>query len=117
MISPGFLDKNEISKCSHLREHRDALKVSLYSEHFLISDCHEQGKTWKTSPLWAIAAFDSQGCWEDSVPSFQNIYPSHLPWVIQTLILADSQLLGSSSDSALSHGKVYVSDSGAYTYA
>lgn len=51
MISPGFLDKNEISKCSHLREHRDALKVSLYSEHFLISDCHEQGNLENQPPL------------------------------------------------------------------
>lgn len=54
------------------------LKFSLYSKHSLISDCRGK-ETWKTSTLWAVVAFDSQGCWEDPGPQFQNIcapYPA-----------------------------------------
>lgn len=107
MISPGFLDNNEISKCSHLREHWDAL-MFVYSEHFLISDCHKQGNLENQPPLgysslWLTRVLRGLSSLVSEHLSF--IYPS-----AQTLVLADSQLLGPLPRCVLSRGKLYVSD-------
>lgn len=70
-------------------------------------------ETWITSILWAVAAFDSKGYWEDSCPQFQNIYAAH-PLLSHSSFnsLSDSQLLGSSLN-----GKEYAYDSSAHKYS
>lgn len=118
MTLPGFLDNNEISKCSHLREHRDG------SEGFCVFKA-----LYKLRLSWArqLRKPASSGLWQPlnykgdertQVPSFRTfVLLTHLS-VIQALILFLTvscwdlpQMQPSLS------GKVYAYDSSVHNYA
>lgn len=118
MTPPGFLDNNEISKCPHLREHRDVsedFSVFKALSNLRLSWARKLGKP-ASSGLWQ--PLTQKGTERTHVPSFRTFLQLIHPSAIQALTLSltvSCQDLPQTWPSL--NGKGYAYDSSAHKYS